>query len=95
MNPQPPTPMNLDEDSSADSFFADLHDAVDQQIASPATRYVKETYERLIKAGLGEADAKELIAECLAEETDAMFRGRREFDEKSYRSRLGSINPGV
>ncbi|MEM1082878.1 MAG: hypothetical protein AAGI48_02055 [Verrucomicrobiota bacterium] len=87
--------MDLDEDSSADSFFADLHDAVDQQIASPATRYVKDTFEKLIKAGLEESEAKERIAECLAEETDAMFRGNRSFDEKSYKSRLGSINPGA
>ena len=50
--------MDLDEDSAADSFFADLHDAVDQQIASPATRYVKDTFDRLVKAGLGEDEAR-------------------------------------
>lgn len=85
--------MNLDEDSAADSFFADLIAAVEQQLNAPATRYVKEHYDRLIKAGVEDEEAKEMIAECLAEETDAMFRGKREFDEKAYRSRLGSINP--
>lgn len=85
--------MDLDEDSAADSFFADLIAAVEQQLANPSTRYVKETYDRLIKAGLEDEEAKEMIAECLAEETDAMFRSKRAFDEKSYRSRLGSINP--
>ncbi|MFC7337212.1 hypothetical protein ACFQY0_08485 [Haloferula chungangensis] len=85
--------MNLDEDSSADSFFSDLIAAVEQQLNSPATPYVKQTYERLIKAGVSEDEAKEMIAECLAEESDAMFRGKREFDEKSYRLLLGSINP--
>ncbi|MEP4076905.1 hypothetical protein [Haloferula sp.] len=85
--------MNLDEDSSADSFFADLIAAVEQQIKAPSTRYVKSTYDRLIKAGVEENEAKEMIAECLAEESDAMFRSNREFDEKSYRSRLGNISP--
>ena len=85
--------MNLDEDSAADSFFSDLIAAVEQQLSSPATRYVKDAYDRLIKAGVEEDEAKEMIAEALAEETDAMFRGKREFDEKSYRLRLGSINP--
>ena len=85
--------MNLDEDSTADSFFSDLIAAVEQQLNSPATRYVKETYDRLVELGIEEDAAKEMIAECLAEETDAMFRSKREFDEKSYRSRLGNINP--
>ena len=85
--------MNLDEDSSADSFFSDLIAAVEQQLASPSTAYVKNTYDRLIKAGADKNEAKELIAECFAEESDAMFRSKREFDEKSYRSRLGNINP--
>ena len=85
--------MNLDEDSAADSFFSDLIAAVEQQLKSPATRYVKQTYDRLLKAGVDADEAKELIAECLAEESDAMFRGKREFDEKAYRSLLGSINP--
>jgi hypothetical protein len=86
--------MDLDEDSAADSFFNDLIAAVEQQINSTSTRYVKETYERLIKAGVEDDEAKEMIAECLAEETDAMFRANREFDQNSYRSRLGNINPG-
>ena len=85
--------MNLNEDSSADSFFADLIAAVEQQITSPSTPYVKQTYDRLIKAGIEADEAKEMIAECLAEESDAMFRSKREFNEKSYRSRLGNINP--
>lgn len=84
----------MDLDSSADSFFEDLIAAVEQQLNSSSTRYVKETYDRLLKAGIDEDEAKERIAESLAEETDTMFRGKREFDEKSYRSRLGNINPG-
>lgn len=86
--------MDLNEDSSADSFFEDLIAAVEQQLESPATPYVRATYDRLLKAGMDKDEAKERIAECLAEETDAMFRGNREFNEKAYRSLLGNISPG-
>lgn len=73
-----------------DAFFSDLIAAVEQQLSAPGTRYVKQTYERLVKDGASEDDAKEIIAQCLAEETDAMFRAHRPFDEKSYRTRLAT-----
>jgi hypothetical protein len=37
-------------------------------------------------------DAKERIAACLGEETDAMWRSKRGFDEKSYREKLDAID---
>ena len=76
---------------SDDAFINDLLAAVEQQLAAPQTRYVAKTYERLIGGGMSEQDAKERIAACLGEETDAMWRGKRGFDEKSYRSRLDAI----
>ena len=84
--------MTMDEDSSADSFFEDLLHAVDQQLDSPSTRYVRETFDRLLKNDHSEDEARERIAECLAEESDAMFRSQRPFDEKSYRARLDELN---
>ena len=40
------------------------------------------------------SDAKERIAACLGEETDAMYRRKSGFDEKSYREKLAAIDPG-
>ena len=41
------------------------------------------TLERLTSKGMSAEDAKEKIAACLGEETDAMWRSKRGFDEKS------------
>lgn len=76
-----------------DAFFNDLLTAVEQQLAAPQTRYVAKTYERLVSGGMSEQDAKERIAACLGEETDAMYRQKRGFDEKSYRAQLDAIRP--
>jgi hypothetical protein len=75
-----------------DAFFQDLLDAVEQQLAAPQTRYVAKTLERLMAQGLEEKDAKERIAACLGEETDAMWRRKSGFDEKSYRAKLDAID---
>ena len=85
--------MKLDEDSSADSFFEDLLHAVDQQLESKDTPFVKKTYDRLVGEGLEEEQAKELIAQCLAEESDRMFRSQKPFDMESYRTSLEMIKP--
>lgn len=74
-----------------DAFFNDLLAAVDQQLASPQTRYVAKTFGRLTSRGLSEEEAREMIAEALAEETDAMYRRRGGFDEKSYKERLEAL----
>jgi hypothetical protein len=39
------------------------------------------------------SDAKERIAAILGEETDAMYRRKSGFDEKSYREKLAAIDP--
>jgi hypothetical protein len=77
-----------------DDFFQDLLAAVEQQLAAPQTRYVAKTLERLTSKGMSAEDAKERIAACLGEETDAMYRKKRGFDEKSYREKLDAIDPG-
>ncbi|MDB6078154.1 MAG: hypothetical protein JWO82_1901 [Akkermansiaceae bacterium] len=76
-----------------DAFLADLIAAVEQQLVSPQTRYVAKAYERLVGKGMAEADAKELIAGALGEETDAMYRRKTGFDEKSYKERLIALQP--
>ncbi len=83
----------MDEDTEADRFFEELLHAVDQQLTAPETRYVRETLDRLVKAGLSEDDAREAIARRLAEESDKMFRSRKPFDEDAYRTSLEMISP--
>ncbi|WP_052574007.1 hypothetical protein [Haloferula sp. BvORR071] len=74
-----------------DAFFQDLLAAVEQQLAAPQTRYVAKTLQRLTAGGMSEQDAKERIAACLGEETDAMYRRKKGFDEKSYQEKLDAI----
>ena len=74
-----------------DDLMSDLLAAVDQQMVSPATRYVALAYERLCRDGLDEQEAKEQIACCLGEVMDAMMRQRRGFDEKAYRKALDEL----
>ena len=75
----------------SDDLLPDLLAAVEQQLASPQTKYVAKTYERLLKAGLEENEAKHQIALCLGEEMDAILRQKRGFDEKAYRDALGGL----
>lgn len=76
-----------------DAFFQDLLAAVEQQLAAPQTRYVAKTFDRLTAGGMKAEEAKERIAACLGEETDAMWRRKKGFDEKSYREKLEAIRP--
>lgn len=74
-----------------DELLPELVAAVEQQLASPQTKYVVKTFERLTKGGLADAEAKEQIALCLGQEMDASFRKRRGFDEKSYKELLSNL----
>ena len=74
-----------------EDLLPELVSAVEQQLASPQTKYVAKTFERLTKGGLADAEAKEQIALCLGQELDASFRKRRGFDEKSYKELLSNL----
>lgn len=74
-----------------DDLMPDLLLAVEQQLASPQTRYVAKTLDRLVKLGLPEDEAKSQIALCLGEEMDKILRTRKGFDEKSYRENLDAL----
>lgn len=65
--------------------------AVDDQLRSSATPYVKTTYERLTSRGMGDEQAREEIADCLGQELDEMLEKKRPFDEQSYRSLLDAL----
>ncbi|MES2997523.1 MAG: hypothetical protein V4733_12000 [Verrucomicrobiota bacterium] len=80
-------------------FFSDLLAAVRQQIDSPQTPYVGETFQRLVAAGLSKDDALEQIAVCLGDEMENIALERRAFDEAAYRAALNALpmeeNPGT
>ena len=75
----------------SDELLPDLLAAVEQQLASPQTKYVAKTLERLLKIGLEETEAKNQIALCLGEEMDQVLRKKRGFDEKAYRAALDGL----
>ncbi len=75
----------------SDDLIPELLAAVEQQLVSPKTKYVAKTLERLVKAGMEEAVAKDQIAMCLGEEMDAAVHGRRGFDEAAYRAALAEL----
>ena len=74
-----------------DDLLADLLVAVEQQLASPQTPYVRKTLERLLKLGVEESEAKSQIAICLGEEMDNILESRGLFDETAYRSALEGL----
>lgn len=67
-----------------DDLVSSLLPAVEQQLVSAETPFVKLTYERLLKAGEEEAEAKKMIALCLADESNRMYIDKRDFDLGRY-----------
>lgn len=76
----------MDDDVSSDLLLA-----VRQQMDSPRTGYVAETFRRLTSDGIPEQDALEQIAICLAQEMGAMTKHRRAFDEAAYQAALKNL----
>ena len=74
-----------------DSILETLLVAVDQQLVSPETPFVRKTYDRLVKLGLPETIACEQIAICLGEESENMLKNKQAFDLKAYRKRLDEL----
>jgi len=74
-----------------DDLLPDLLAAVEQQLASPQTRYVAATLVRLEKLGLSIGDAKDQMALCLGEAMDQVLRHHRPFDQAAYRASLDSL----
>lgn len=75
----------------SDDLLPDLLAAVEQQLASPQTRYVAKTLARLVSGGMEEIEAKHQIALCLGEEMDTILRRKRGFDENAYRAALDAL----
>ena len=75
-----------------ENLIESLLPAVEQQLESPDTPYVKKTFTRLVeKEALSPEEAKELIALCLADESNRMFIDKRDFDVTRYQQLLAGL----
>ncbi len=74
-----------------ENFVEKLVPAVEQQLESNDTRYVKTTFDRLVTNGEVAEEAKMLIALCLADESNRMFIDKRDFDVDRYQELLNAL----
>ncbi len=66
--------------------------AVQEQLNSRDTTYVRKTYQRLLKLNdVDEKEALKMIALCLADESNRMFIDKRNFDELHYQELLNAL----
>ena len=72
-----------------DSLISSLIPAVEQQLKSEETQYVKATFTRLVEQEkFSPNDAMEAIALCLADESNRMLIDKRNFDVLRYQELL-------
>ena len=70
-------------------LLATLVPAVEQQMSSAETAFVKEAFERVVTESEIEAEeVKLMLAVCLADEMERMLAEEREFDLERYRTLL-------
>ena len=75
-----------------ENLIESLLPAVEQQLESPDTPYVKKTFTRLVEQeALSPEEAKELLALCLADESNRMFIDKRDFDVARYQQLLAGL----
>ncbi|GAA5495224.1 hypothetical protein SAMN02745181_3516 [Rubritalea squalenifaciens DSM 18772] len=73
-------------------LVASLIPAIEQQLESPETPFVKKTYERLMKdEETDEEDVLYMMAICLADESNRMFIDKRDFDIARYKELLDAL----
>ena len=72
-----------------DEALETLLPAIEQQLNSPDTPYVREAYERILtEPDIEEQEAKAMLAFCLADEIEAMQAAERAFDVNRYQMLL-------
>lgn len=74
-----------------DDLVKNLLPAVEEQLESEQTPYVRQTLNRLIKKGEDQDEAKMMIALCLADESNRMFIDKRSFDIIRYQDLLNAL----
>lgn len=73
-------------------LVSSLLPAVEQQLDSPETPFVKKTFLRLSENDdYSQDDALHMIALCLADESNRMFIEKRAFDISRYQSLLTDL----
>ncbi|MCH1419670.1 hypothetical protein OAG38_02130 [Akkermansiaceae bacterium] len=72
-----------------DEAVEKLLPAVEEQLNSPETPYVREAFDRILtEPDIEEEEAKEMLAFCLADEIEAMMADERDFDGNRYQMLL-------
>lgn len=75
-----------------ESLIESLLPAVEQQLESDQTPYVKASFIRLVEQEkISPDEAKELIAICLADESNRMYIDKRDFDIQRYQQLLENL----
>jgi hypothetical protein len=68
-----------------DEAVEKLLPAVEEQLNSPETAYVRVALDRILtEPDIEEEEAKAMIAFCLADEIEAMMADKRDFDGSRY-----------
>lgn len=81
---------SVKHNNSEDILYEAVY-AVEQQLKSEETIYVREFFEKLIEIGKSEKEAKEKIAEALLKEADYVHANKSEFSEERYKINLKEI----
>jgi hypothetical protein len=72
-----------------DEAVEKLLPAVEEQLNSPETPYVREAFDRILtEPDIEEEEAKAMLAFCLADEIEAMMANERDFDGNRYQMLL-------
>jgi len=75
-----------------DEVVTALLPAIAQQLKSPDTPYVMETYLRLAKdTAIEDQEARHMLAFCLADEIETLEREERPFDPARYQMLLNLL----
>lgn len=79
-----------------EDLVTSLVPAVEQQLKSDETPFVKHTLNRLLKSSvegeqIDEDEAKMMLALCLADETNRMLIDKRDFDLARYKDLLNAL----
>ncbi|MFT7172599.1 MAG: hypothetical protein ACI9NQ_000811 [Paracoccaceae bacterium] len=75
-----------------DEAVEKLLPAIEEQLVSPETLYVKEAYERILEEpDIEEEEAKAMLAFCLADELEVMMVSERPFDAERYQLLLSLL----
>jgi len=75
-----------------DEAIEHLIPAIEEQLNSPATPYVREAYDRVLQEDdIEDEEAKAMLAFCLADELESLNRENRDFSEDRYRTLLSLL----